>query len=60
MGAVRVQEAGLCQTCQWMRIIRSDRGAVFYQCGKSFEDPQFPRYPALPVLACAAYQPRTE
>ncbi len=48
---------GLCQDCAFARVIRSDRGAVFYQCGKSFEDPSFPKYPRLPVLECAGYRP---
>jgi hypothetical protein len=37
-------------------MIRSDRGAVFYQCGKSFEDTRFAKYPRLPVLVCAGYE----
>jgi len=47
---------GLCADCRLSKVIRSDRGATFYQCLKSFEDPRFPKYPQLPVLACAGYQ----
>lgn len=50
-------ESGLCDSCRWVRTIRSDRGAVFYQCGKSFEDPSFPKYPRLPVMQCRGYEP---
>ena len=48
--------AGLCADCRFARVMRSDRGTVFYQCGKSFEDPRFPKYPRLPVLACTGYE----
>ncbi|HMC57703.1 MAG TPA: hypothetical protein VKJ01_00795, partial [Candidatus Solibacter sp.] len=51
--------AGLCADCRWARVVRSDRGTVFYQCGKSFEDSRFPKYPPLPVRACAGYEPAT-
>jgi hypothetical protein len=47
---------GLCDSCVFRRVIRSDRGSVFYMCEKSFTDPSFPKYPRLPVLQCAGYQ----
>ena len=47
--------AGLCADCIYARVNRSDRGSVFYQCTKSFEDPRFPKYPRLPVKACTGY-----
>jgi hypothetical protein len=50
--------AGLCANCRFARVIRSDRGAVFYQCAKSFEDPRFPKYPPLPMWACPGYKPK--
>jgi hypothetical protein len=49
--------AGLCADCKFARVNRSDRGAVFYQCTKSFEDPRFAKYPRLPVRVCAGYSP---
>lgn len=48
--------AGLCAECRWARIVRSDRESAFYQCGKSFHDPGFPKYPRLPVLQCRGYE----
>jgi hypothetical protein len=51
--------AGLCADCRFARVIRSDRGTVFYQCGKSFEDSRFPKYPRLPVHACPGYARET-
>jgi hypothetical protein len=49
--------AGLCADCRFVNINRSDRGTAFYQCGKSFDDLRFPKYPRLPVRVCAGYEP---
>jgi len=49
-------DAGLCADCVHARVIRSDRGAVFFQCTRAFEDPRFAKYPPLPVLACIGYE----
>jgi hypothetical protein len=51
-------EAGLCAMCVHAKVITSSRGSVFYLCELSFTDPRFPRYPALPVLACPGYVER--
>jgi hypothetical protein len=51
--------AGLCADCQFARMIRSDRGIAFYQCGKSFADSRYSKYPRLPVRACPGYEPET-
>jgi hypothetical protein len=48
-------QPGLCETCRHARVIRSDRGSVFYLCQLSFEDPWFRKYPALPVTECSGY-----
>ena len=50
-------DAGLCETCQHMRLIRSDKGSVFQQCQLSFDDTRFPKYPRLPVLECSGWMP---
>jgi len=47
---------GLCETCAFCRLIRSDRGSEFYLCERSFTDPSFLKYPRLPVLECPGYQ----
>ena len=47
---------GLCATCKHVRVIRSDRGSVFYQCTLSATDSRFPKYPRLPVLSCSGYE----
>jgi hypothetical protein len=40
-----------------MRKMESDRGSIFYLCQRSATDPSFPKYPRLPVLRCAGYEP---
>jgi hypothetical protein len=47
---------GLCASCRWTRRVTSRRGSTFFRCGLADSDARFPRYPALPVLACAGYQ----
>ncbi|HET7618015.1 MAG TPA: hypothetical protein VFK20_05855 [Vicinamibacterales bacterium] len=51
--------AGLCRTCRHAAVIVSDRGSVFVRCRRSADDPRFPRYPPLPVVACAGWEPHT-
>jgi hypothetical protein len=34
----------------------SSRESVFWRCARSEVDPRFPKYPRLPVLACAGYE----
>jgi hypothetical protein len=53
---VSTQHAGLCASCKHVRIVRSDRDSVFYQCKRAATDPRFPQYPALPVLICGGYE----
>lgn len=49
-------DPGLCATCVHLRLLSSKR-SVFVRCGKSDDDPSFPRYPPLPVRACRGYEP---
>ncbi len=51
---------GLCETCAFCRVIRSDRGSTFYLCERSFTDSNYPKYPRLPVLECAGYQQKID
>jgi len=48
---------GLCASCRFKKEMKSDRGSVFYLCQLSATDPNFPKYPRLPVLQCAGYKP---
>lgn len=49
-------QVGLCERCAWTQRIENDRGSVFWLCGKAKEDARFPKYPRLPVLACAGFK----
>ena len=51
--------AGLCATCEHLRVLASPR-SVFVRCGLAATDPRFPKYPPLPVAACAGYRPLQE
>jgi len=46
---------GLCATCRHLQLVGSRR-SVFVRCGLSDADPRFPRYPPLPVRACAGWE----
>jgi hypothetical protein len=54
------ERVGLCFSCQQMRLVRTDRGSVFYQCQRSATDPRYPKYPRLPVLHCPGYEWKEE
>jgi hypothetical protein len=49
-------KAGLCDTCRHQRVIRNTRGSEFSLCERSRNEPRFPRYPRLPVVACDGYE----
>jgi hypothetical protein len=49
--------AGLCETCRHRQENRSDRDSVYLYCRKSESDPQFPKYPPLPVMLCSGHEP---
>jgi hypothetical protein len=55
-GGRTVVSAGLCESCGFAEVITSSKGSVFYRCRLADSDPTFPRYPALPVLACRGYR----
>ena len=54
------RSVGLCADCRFMRRAESDRGSIFYLCERSATDARFPKYPRLPVLRCAGYEPLTD
>ncbi|TML26791.1 MAG: hypothetical protein E6G30_07890 [Actinobacteria bacterium] len=49
--------AGLCDTCRHQRVVRNTRGSEFSLCERSRTDPAYPRYPRVPVVRCAGYEP---
>ena len=48
---------GLCARCAHARRITSAKGSTFVLCGRSATDARFPKYPPLPVVRCAGYEP---
>jgi len=52
--------AGLCDTCRHQRIVRTGRGSTFSLCERSRTEPEYPKYPRLPVERCAGYDRRIE
>lgn len=46
---------GLCLSCKNVKVIRNDRGSVFYLCRLAQIEEGFVKYPSLPVLNCRGY-----
>lgn len=49
--------AGLCARCRHTQRVVSSRGSVFWLCGRSRLEPEYRKYPPLPVLRCAGWEP---
>lgn len=47
---------GLCRECAHARRVVTRRGASFYRCGRADGEPQYARYPRLPVLSCDGFE----
>jgi hypothetical protein len=58
MGAAPSQRNGLCDSCAHQQLVPNTRGSVFSLCLRSRTDERYPRYPPVPVAACAGYEPR--
>ncbi len=54
-----VVSAGLCLDCRHLRLLRSGRSR-FVRCLRAESDPEFRRYPVLPVLECDGHEPLGE
>jgi hypothetical protein len=50
---------GICDSCLHQRLVPNSRGSVFSLCERSREDPAYPRYPRLPVIACPGHEARS-
>ena len=49
-------KAGLCDTCEHQKVVRSGRGSTFSMCLRHRTEPErYPKYPRLPVRECAGY-----
>jgi hypothetical protein len=50
---------GLCDTCAHQKLITTTRGSTFSMCLRHRTEPErYPKYPPLPVRACAGHEPR--
>ncbi|MGE0362330.1 MAG: hypothetical protein AB7H93_10705 [Vicinamibacterales bacterium] len=47
---------GLCAACRWRQEVAGARSS-FVLCRRGLDDPRFPKYPSLPVRACAGFDP---
>jgi hypothetical protein len=50
--------AGLCDKCVHQRLVSNTRGSQFSLCERSRREPDYPRYPRLPVTSCRGFEPR--
>ena len=50
--------AGLCDSCVHQRVVRNTRGSAFSLCERSKTEPEYPKYPRVPVLECRGYEAR--
>jgi hypothetical protein len=50
--------AGLCDACAHQQIVRTGRGSEFSLCRRSKTEPEYPKYPRVPVLECPGYDER--
>ena len=46
---------GLCDTCDHQKLIKSGRGSLFSMCQLGLKDPDWPKYPRMPVDRCPRY-----
>jgi len=56
---MRDPAVGLCSDCQHCRLIKNDRKterSTFYMCLRSLTQPEYRKYPPLPVHRCPGYE----
>lgn len=49
-------QRGLCEGCRHSRVVASAKGRTYLLCERSFSDPEFSKYPAIPVTQCAGFE----
>jgi RecG-like helicase len=47
---------GLCDQCVHQQLVRSGRGSEFSMCRLGLQDPDWPKYPRMPVLRCPRFE----
>jgi len=58
-GTVPGSRNGLCAECQHCRIVKTER-STFFLCRRSFTQPEYPKYPPVPVIQCRGYEPGSD
>jgi hypothetical protein len=56
--AMQETRFGLCVVCAHQRLVRSARGSEFSMCLIGLRDPDWPKYPPMPVLECPRFEER--
>ncbi len=51
---------GLCAQCRWAARVPTDKARCYWRCRRSEVDTRYPRYPRLPMVVCAGYQPHED
>jgi len=51
---------GLCANCRHARVIENRRGSRFHLCRLGVDNPDYAKYPRLPVTYCQGYEPNRE
>jgi hypothetical protein len=47
---------GLCSDCRYTKAIVSGKGSQFFICLRAEADPDYSKYPRLPMLQCSGYE----
>ena len=55
--SLEARRAGLCARGRHGRAITSSRGSTFWRCERSAREPDYPKYPPLPMLVCEGHEP---
>jgi hypothetical protein len=50
-------EVGLCSACRHASCQLNPRGNAFWRCRRAETEPDYLRYPPLPVTRCAGFGP---
>lgn len=48
---------GLCDACAHQKRIGNTRGSTFSMCLLGTSDPDWPKYPRMPVSSCSRFAP---
>lgn len=56
MSQAPADRIGLCVRCAHAHVVRTPRSA-FWLCGRARADSRYARYPRLPVIVCAGFEP---